>query len=130
MENASRALLIAGAILIGMIIISVAVSIYTENAKLVTQYSHTVSATELQKVNSNFEMYIGRKDINPQEIITAYNVAQEYSSKMPYQITVTLYTGTISNTTDFIQDNIENKYEVYNIEYTEGQVTKLVFKKV
>lgn len=101
MENASRALLIAGGVLIALVIISVAVSLYTSNKNLVNQYSHTVSTTELQKVNSNFEMYIGREDIKPQEIITAYNAAQEYSPKMPYAITVTLYTGNISDITRF-----------------------------
>ena len=57
MENASKALIIAGAILLSILIISLGIMVYN-NAKN-TVGSASLDKQEIQTFNSDFEKYVG-----------------------------------------------------------------------
>ena len=81
MENASKALLIAGGILIALLIISSAVYLYTQ----VSDYQKSEVAAEQQKevvkFNNQFNAYINREDITLNEFISLYNRIESNNKK-------------------------------------------------
>lgn len=130
MENATRALLIAGGILIAIIILSIGVYLYAMFSGQAKSYRDIVSNTEMQKFNSKFEVYIGRQDITAQEVATVYNMSKEYSN-----LTITvkennIQTINMSNLEKFVSDNLDNKFSCSNATYNnDGRIKTLVFTK-
>ena len=58
MENASKALLIAGAVLITIFVISLAISIVTSNSEITNQASSTMETTAVYTFNQQFLFYL------------------------------------------------------------------------
>ena len=85
MENASKALLMAGGILLGLIIISVGVLLYSNMNRQSKEYSTMSDAVKIRTYNAKLEKIRGRNDITPQEIISIYNYIEENRSKVPLQ---------------------------------------------
>lgn len=135
MENATRALLIAGGVLIAILILSVGVYLYVLYSNQTQQYNEVISLTELQKFNRKFEVYIGRKDIRAQEIVSIVNLAKENSGQVQIYLGINKIEFTATNRPeDFIKDNED---EVFSCTFSEnnplydtsGKVTKLTFMK-
>ena len=101
MENATKALLIAGTVLIAIIMVSIAVYLYTLYSNQTKEYNATISAIELEKFNSKFEVYVGRDDITAQEIVSVVNLAKEYGN----QVHIYLGNNKIEFTTSYTQEN-------------------------
>ncbi len=59
MENASKALIIAGAILLSILIIAIGMYIYTSSQATITQSMDGMTTSELEAFNSNFTSYAG-----------------------------------------------------------------------
>ena len=78
MENASKALIIAGAVLIGILIISMGVLLATKLQKTAKTYYTSMNTNEIQKFNSeitkNFIIENGNTYITAQGIITLKNI--------------------------------------------------------
>lgn len=111
MENASKALLIAGGILITIIIISIGVGLYTLFSKQSKEYSQIMDNTEVQKFNSNFEVFIGREDITAQEIVSVFNLAKEYDNKIDIIVTVNGINQNLSKSEDFLKNNLDSIFK-------------------
>lgn len=75
MENATKALLIAGGVLIAIIIISVLVITLQKTGNVSKSYDKTVQTEEVTTFNSNFTKYLGQK-ITIHEVVTICNFAQ------------------------------------------------------
>lgn len=90
MENASKALLISGGILIAMLIISIAVFLFANYNELGTSYDKNLEASEIQKFNEKFLKFEGRQDITIQEIVSLANFAREYNAETGASIQVVL----------------------------------------
>ena len=78
MENASKALLIAGAILIAILLIAVAMSVFNKSKDQVGAGDAQMSAYEIQAVNAQFEDYMGTNIAGSQvrsliDLVSAYN---------------------------------------------------------
>ena len=61
MENASKALLIGGGVLIALLILSIGVYLFVEFRNLGTSYEKNIETSEIQKFNTNFL----KSSINP-----------------------------------------------------------------
>jgi hypothetical protein len=59
MENASKALIIAGAILLSILIIAIGMLIYTNAQSTITESMTSFGTQETEAFNSNFESYMG-----------------------------------------------------------------------
>ena len=59
MENASKALIIAGAILLAILIISLGIMIYNQASGVVN--NNAMSEVDISTFNSKFEQYVGTK---------------------------------------------------------------------
>lgn len=88
MENASKALLMAGGVLIAILILSLGVYLFTTSRQLGTAYEGALEENEIKKFNSNFTKFEARKDITAQEIITTINLCKEYEAN--YGITTNI----------------------------------------
>ena len=81
MENASKALLISGGILVAMLVISIGVYLFASYSDVGSSYEQTMEATEIQKFNVNFTKFEGRDDITIHEILTLANFAKQYEEQ-------------------------------------------------
>lgn len=101
MENASKALIIAGGILIAMLVLSIAVYLFTTYASLGETYDQTLSATEIQKFNANFTKFDGREDIIIQEIVSLANFVRSYNEQTGEEtVNVSLGTTNLADSAD------------------------------
>ena len=88
MENASNALLIGAGILIGIMVLSIGVYTYVNYSKVNEQYKQEQAMDELNKFNSNFTVFLNRKDVKAQEIITLQNLTRKYKEENAINITI------------------------------------------
>ena len=79
MENASKALIMAGAVLIAIMIVTIGVYLVGELGKTSESYVQQLDTVELQKYNSNFEVFIDEKDDIP--ILLFDDIMSELDSK-------------------------------------------------
>ena len=78
MENASQALIIAGAVLIAIIILSVGVMLKNNLSKSSEAYIENLDNLQIQKYNSNFTIYADEgKIITAQDIVTVIGAAKK-----------------------------------------------------
>lgn len=93
MENAVQALYIAAGVLIGVLILSLGVSLYSSLNGYVQDYQDEIDKFALQKFNEQFTKYINYNDdtdemqfaITIQDIVTVANTA--YENNKEYELT-------------------------------------------
>lgn len=133
MENASKALLIAGTVLLAMLIVSIGVILYNNFSNTSDQYSERLSATELAKFNAEFEVFRGRTDVTAQEIATLVNMVSEYTKETPMSVKIEvngIIFGEDADTITFLKSNFKKIYTCQNIEYNSaGEVNKIVLQE-
>ena len=144
MENATKALLIAGGILIAIIILTIGITLYTLYSKQAKEYNQIITTTEIQKFNSKFDVYVGREDITAQEIASVVNLAKEYDelvkiylqedfgrkfSSFPDNMSSEKFIKEYGNITFSCLNKVssERQNPIYNDET--GRITKIVFTK-
>ena len=79
MENASKALIMAGAILIGILILSIGIAIWNSSQQLSEQYDEKRVSDEINQYNNKFLAY--SKNLNAQEMVTVINMVKENNTK-------------------------------------------------
>ncbi len=134
MENASKALLMAAGLLIALLIIYIAVRVFTSASGVSQSYHDRESASEIATFNSHFTKYVGAvvksEELTTQtyatihDIITVANFAWDYNytkakaaqinpiehaSDLYGLIKVDLYTVHDQMDKDVICENIQNK---------------------
>lgn len=149
MENASKALIIAGGVLLTMLILSIGVYLYGRLGVVSDSYLTQLEVTELNKYNSKFEVFIGREDITAQEIITLVSFTQQQargtkvwlqqggtdieistfdSDKKNNFLSAHILTHSKDPSTD--NEVVENLYQFISIDYTtNGQVSEIKLKQ-
>lgn len=134
MENATKALVIAGTVLVAILIISIGVYLYSLYSNQAKGYSEIISTTELEKFNSKFSVYIGRDNIKAQEIVSIVNLAKEYNNRVDIYLETTKLQFTESLTQeDFIKANQNKVFSCIGNDKNpiydgNGQIIKLTFK--
>lgn len=141
MENASKALLIAGGVLIAVLILSIAVHLVVTYKEVGTAYEDMNVENEVKSFNNNFTKFIGRTDITPQEIVSIINYCEEYEQNYGVAPEIDIKNASPYNITKIKKDAIEfiitstnNKWTFYcdvkNVSYDEqGKINKIVFTK-
>lgn len=132
MENASKALIMAAGVLIGILIISLAVYLFIDFGANSKEIHAQIEEQQLSEYNAQYTIYDGRSDIKIYDIITLANLAKQNNSnyeeytnyEFVYRVQVTLKTndGTISNfenTTDAVK---QNQIEKYNAVGSDGEI--------
>lgn len=134
MENASKALLISGGILIAMLIISIAVFLFVNYNELGNSYERKLDAQEIQKFNEKFLKLEERKDITIQEIVSLANFVREYNNKTGANIQVILDGSNLvkeEELTRKIKEENEDKQKFYKvtIEPYDKLIQKITFQQ-
>lgn len=96
MENASKALLMAASVLIGIILISLMVIMFMNSGNVSSSYDKTISQEEISVFNSNFTKYVGR-GLTIHEVKSIINFAKangvEHNIESVPEISETLSVG-------------------------------------
>lgn len=98
MENASNALLIAGAVLIGVLILTTGVYLFTMFGSSGASISEELTQRQVDEFNAQFYKYENQESVRIHDIITVANLAKQnnydygYTSigEGPFYITVTI----------------------------------------
>jgi len=77
MENASKALIMAGGVLIGILILSLAVYLFIDFGGKASVIHDRITSNQLTQFNAQFNVYVGRKDVTIYQIISLVNLAKE-----------------------------------------------------
>ena len=134
MENASNALLMAGSVLIGVIVISLFVYLFSSMGSMTKEFQEDIDYTSIQKFNEQFEKYIGRTDINTHELLTAYNLVQAVNKEAGEEIVKFkgLTASELKDLTKFLSSGqlyrCDEVPDQYNVET--GKIKSIEFKKV
>ena len=154
MENATKALIIAAGVLIGMMIIALAVFLVDSLSVYIEDTQEQMKANALTQFNIQFTQYINYKtdgtkefDLTIQDVVTAANIA--YENNKAYELTepgeATMYVEVKLNGTSIEKDinqnnrispilgnNMDKKYKctINDIIYSEatGRVCSINFK--
>ncbi len=117
MENASKALIIAGAILISILLISVGILVMQSASGVQDQMGHQMDATELQSFNAQFSSYSGTNK-NAANVKSLYERVITSNAKNNYTVTMTI-NGAEVNATSIANLSSKDKYLIV-IEDTAG----------
>lgn len=86
MENASKALLMSASVLIGVVIMSLAVYLYTNFSSSVNEMNNQMEQGQLQEFNNKFTSYEAKgTTLTIYDVITVTNMAKENNSH--YELT-------------------------------------------
>lgn len=135
MENASRALLMAAAVLVGVLIASVAVALFSSFAGSSSDIIDRIEESKLYKFNNNFFKYYGdAQEVTVHDVISMANVAKANNKEFEVESQTTY-----SHNSPYIQiqvksiKNFEKKSESYYAQFikdnmlikdSEGKLTK------
>lgn len=80
MENASKALLIAASIMIGLIILSLGIYLVNTFKSFSQDYNDSMEIQRMQQFNAQFTAFSTRSNVSIHEIMTLANCAKEFNS--------------------------------------------------
>lgn len=108
MENASKALIMAGSILIGVIIMSIGVYVFSVYGGTSEQIQKQLNEKAIAEFNAHFTKYDGMKECTLHDIISLANFAKKYNEDLE------------------VQNNISSDYHIkvqLKVGYTTTQLT-------
>lgn len=117
MENASKALIIAGSVLLAMLIIGTLIFMFTNLSNLKQIEADSSTVQKLEEYNRQIELYnksglYGSEILSLAHLIEDYNVRQaEYKGYTA--ITLEVYTNSISGVTNHTMKNVYNGDNAY-----------------
>ena len=130
MENASKALLIAGGVLIALIIISMLLAMFNNISNLQKEQEEQTRIEQITAFNSEFEAY-NKKVMYGTDVITLINKVAEnnkkYSMNNDYKITLILDGEVVTSSSHLIGTDAERTiFTCTKAEYNElGRISKM-----
>ena len=117
MENAAKALMMAGGILIGVLILALMVTLFVGSRNLSKTYDETKKQEAIQQFNSNFTKYLGQ-ELTIHQVMTITNFAKIENNKIRnVKVVSNISTNTVVSYTieDIKNDVIKHGKEWNNI---------------
>ena len=90
MENASKALMIAGGALILILLFTVMNYVFRNMGSSSSEIYDTMSESEITEFNQQFLNYDGRTDLTIQDVVTIVNLAKDNNEKKSQPVVVTV----------------------------------------
>ena len=152
MENASKALIIAGGVLIGVLILSLMVYLFLSFGANSKEIYDRIEDNQLLQFNANFNVYEGRNNLTIHQVVSVASLAKENNEKYPnradHQVQVILnnmgsYSSNNFQDTDIkvmqklvdentqvdINGEINVTFKCTKVEYNDiGRVSSITFK--
>lgn len=118
MDNASKALIMAAEILIGLTVLSIMAFLFVRMSGISANLNKNIGENKILEFNNNFTKFEGRADITADEILTCYNFVQksnkdnevENDPNAPYYVELYVGDKKISNTNQFLKNNNTKYY--------------------
>ena len=87
MENASKALLLAGSVLIGVMVLALAVYLFSNFAGSSQEIHQNIEDNQIAQFNNQFTQYVGNTNVTIHNIVSMANLATQnnWYYEMPYQ---------------------------------------------
>ena len=136
MENASKALLIAGSILITILLIAVGLKIFNSTAGTTEATKTTMDATAVSVFNSQFIPYVGKNKTRAEAIALANKIVASNAVNKEHQVifvvknSASSAVGTYNLTSSAVIGYLNDKPQ-YNITFTSysttGYITTITF---
>lgn len=137
MENATKALIIAGTILIAVLLLSVGVYLFLHYSNFSYNIDEDKKQQRMVEYNTKFEKYEDKK-LTAQDVLTIVNLAKDYNERHDYDIIgvyllvlkkgMPIEDSILGKTTEWIENN-NNYYKISKIEkYETGTIKKVVLK--
>lgn len=131
MENASKALLMAAEVLVGVLLLSLMATIIYFFTNYQAEIESNQNAKEIYRFNSQFEVYEAKESLTAQDVLSIYNLAQNYNSKFENEqpIKVIINGSSANMDSEYLkQDLINSKKYSIKIEYNEntGKINKII----
>lgn len=139
MENASKALIMAGSILIGVIIMTIGVTIFTSFGGTSEQIQKQMNEKAISEFNAHFTKYDGMEECTIHDIVSLANFARKYNEDYEGNyITVLLKSDNLADITkdmkaldklqneireETIKDTAVDGEEYRHIRYYTGKIT-------
>lgn len=129
MENVSKALIIAGEMLLAIMVLALVVYLFSGASNFSHSYQSIKDNEEIDQFNKNFEKYmVANKDYNIRDIVTVINIARNYNSKqrdpVNEYINVVLNGKNYANIKSFSDEQIiEKMQEILDIPPEEEEKT-------
>lgn len=134
MENASKALIIAGGVLIALIIITMFIIMFNNLANVKKNQEEQIKTEQISAFNAEFEAY-NKKLMYGTDVITLINKVVEnnkkYMDNAEYQILLILDGNAVTNSSNLIGTDAEKSiYTSIKTEYNNlGRICKIEIKK-
>ena len=87
MENASKALIMAGGVLLSLMIVSIAIYLFTTFGATSSQTHKQIEADRINEFNSQFNSYVGKEDITIYDVVTVTNLAKNTNTSYDLDVT-------------------------------------------
>lgn len=136
MENASKALLMAGGIFIALMILGAIVMLFTNLADYQNKQGDLELTAQIAEFNNQYEPY-NKKNLTLMELKTVYNKIVDYNSKadVDEQIETNIpdiYSDLTGNWSDIVQDEKKTRrFDCTGITYrSDGRISAINFKQV
>lgn len=130
MENATKALLIAGGVLIAIIIITMFIMMFNRLSNIQNEQEEQQKIEQLAAFNAQFEAY-NKKAMYGTDVITLINKVVEnnkiYSGNTDYQITITLNDTVMTSSSTLVGTDYEQSiYQCTKVEYNAlGRISRI-----
>lgn len=131
MENASKALIMAGGILIGILVLALMFTLFVTADSLFSTYEATKNAEAIQQFNVNFTQFIG-KELTIHEVITIVNFAEEHNiaiTPVPEEA-FSLGIDQISEDMEEETEEVKVIYQMTITNYINGYVSEIEIRRV
>lgn len=119
MENASKALMMAAGVLIGIMILSLGVYVFLTYSQTSKEIHQRIEEQQIEQFNVQYTAYEGREDLTIYDIITVVNNArnnnkyyEDDADKVKVKVTGVTGVSGITPATDWVDLNDSNLNEV------------------
>jgi len=140
MENASKALLMAAEILLGVIFLSLFVFGYYGWERFAGEINTNLEQTEIQEFNAKFLKYNEKDNLTAHDVVTIVSMAHEYNVQIgdtgyPIEITgnaIRDISTVMADVSNYIKTNMDKLFKVVSITYNDytKKVGKIEINKI
>ena len=136
MENASKALMIAGGILFSILILTMIVYISTETSRFAKMNSDKKLVEEIEAFNKGY-LAFNKSRMYGTEVISVYNKANEYNRKLDdadinNRVNIIIMINNNEVNIEYTSEFKNSIFKCKNVEYNNktGKICKMEFEKV
>ncbi len=104
MENASKALLMAASVLIGVLLMTLMAYVFYFSSDYSSKIKDNIAAKDVYQTNVKFEIYNERNDLNIHDVQTIINLVEDYNKEIEPSNKISLNVKSVSLESELIED--------------------------